>query len=89
MVGYYTGPSQALVQLVNINKMEKKPIMNVVARIPGLEESDQTIIVGKQKRFTHDNLSLNKQTNRCTSRCMGSKCRRSIFRIRYFGKKPT
>ncbi|KAI8364296.1 hypothetical protein EDC96DRAFT_511233 [Choanephora cucurbitarum] len=49
LVGYYTGPSQALVQLVNINKMEKKPIMNVVARIPGLEESDQTIIVGAHR----------------------------------------
>ncbi|KAI8346163.1 hypothetical protein BD560DRAFT_12566 [Blakeslea trispora] len=48
-VGYYTGPSEALINLVNINKMAKTPIHNVFATIPGIEEPDQYIIVGTHR----------------------------------------
>ncbi|RCH97469.1 hypothetical protein CU098_010308, partial [Rhizopus stolonifer] len=48
-VDYFTGPSEALVNLVNLNKVEKKPIWNVVSRIQGLEEPEKAIIVGAQR----------------------------------------
>ncbi|KAI8136994.1 hypothetical protein BJV82DRAFT_525987 [Fennellomyces sp. T-0311] len=48
-VNYFSGPSEALVNLVNINEYKIAPIWNVVGRIPGNEEPNRAIIIGTQR----------------------------------------
>lgn len=48
-VSYYSGPSEALVNLVNINTYETKPIWNVIGKIKGSEEPHRSIIVGNHR----------------------------------------
>ncbi|RUS31477.1 LOW QUALITY PROTEIN: hypothetical protein BC938DRAFT_477741 [Jimgerdemannia flammicorona] len=48
-VGYFTGPSLALVNLVNDVESEVKPIWNVVAKIEGREEPDRVVILGNHR----------------------------------------
>lgn len=46
-VGYYTGPSVALCNLVNYNEFKMKPIWNVIGHIKGHQEPNKAIIIGK------------------------------------------
>ncbi|KAF7730408.1 hypothetical protein EC973_002214 [Apophysomyces ossiformis] len=48
-IGYYTGPSEALVNLVNLNKYEIKPVWNVIGRIEGAVEPDRVVIIGNHR----------------------------------------
>lgn len=48
-VSYYSGPSVALVNLVNLNSFEVKPVWNVLARIEGNEEKEKAIIIGSHR----------------------------------------
>jgi hypothetical protein len=46
-IGYFSGPSVALCNLVNLNEYKVKPIWNVFAHIKGHEEPEKAIIIGK------------------------------------------
>lgn len=46
---YFSGPSEALVQLVNINEYKAAPIWNVIGTIPGSEEPNRTVILGNHR----------------------------------------
>lgn len=46
-VGYYVGPSEVEVNLVNDIENKITPIWNVISRIEGTEEKDRAIILGK------------------------------------------
>ncbi|KAI8336279.1 hypothetical protein BC941DRAFT_461727 [Chlamydoabsidia padenii] len=48
-IGYYSGPSQHLVHLVNINDYQVKPVWNVIGRIDGTEEPDRVILLGNHR----------------------------------------
>ncbi|KAI9303011.1 hypothetical protein BJ944DRAFT_166177, partial [Cunninghamella echinulata] len=48
-IGYYTGPSQLEVNLININDNQIRPIWNVIGRIDGAEEPDRVIILGNHR----------------------------------------
>ncbi|KAI8388701.1 uncharacterized protein BYT42DRAFT_244010 [Radiomyces spectabilis] len=48
-VSYFSGPSEALINLVNINNYQIKPIWNVIGRIEGIEEPDQVVILGNHR----------------------------------------
>jgi N-acetylated-alpha-linked acidic dipeptidase len=48
-VSYYTGPSLALVNMVNLNEFEIKPVWNVIAHIQGNEEKEKAIILGNHR----------------------------------------
>ncbi|KAG0177169.1 hypothetical protein DFQ28_007695 [Apophysomyces sp. BC1034] len=48
-IGYYTGPSEALVNLVSLNKYEIKPVWNVIGRIEGSEEPNRAVILGNHR----------------------------------------
>ncbi|EIE89453.1 hypothetical protein RO3G_14164 [Rhizopus delemar RA 99-880] len=48
-VGYYTGPSVALCNLVNYNEFKMKPIWNVIGHIKGHQEPNKAIIIGNQR----------------------------------------
>lgn len=50
-VRYFTGPSIALCNLVNVNDFKMKPIWNVLAHIKGHEEHNKAIIIGKIKNI--------------------------------------
>lgn len=47
-VGYFTGPSTAMCNLVNFNEYKVKPVWNVMAHIKGREEHEKAIIIGKK-----------------------------------------
>jgi hypothetical protein len=46
---YSSGPSQTLVQLVNMHAYEIKPVWNVVGKIKGSVEPQRAIIVGAHR----------------------------------------
>ncbi|GAA5805488.1 hypothetical protein HPULCUR_011004 [Helicostylum pulchrum] len=48
-VRYFTGPSIALCNLVNINDFKIKPVWNVIAHIKGDEEHKKAIIIGNHR----------------------------------------
>ena len=48
-VNYFSGPSQAQVNLVNINEYKVSPIWNVIGRIEGSEEPNRAIIIGNHR----------------------------------------
>ncbi|KAI9251904.1 hypothetical protein BDA99DRAFT_444249 [Phascolomyces articulosus] len=48
-VNYFSGPSQAKVNLVNINEYKISPIWNVIGRIKGTEEPNRAIIIGNHR----------------------------------------
>ncbi|KAG2196347.1 hypothetical protein INT47_010782 [Mucor saturninus] len=48
-VRYFTGPSIALCNMVNVNDFQMKPIWNVLAHIPGHEEHNKAIIIGNHR----------------------------------------
>ncbi|KAI9321685.1 hypothetical protein BX666DRAFT_1850197 [Dichotomocladium elegans] len=48
-VTYYSGPSKALVNLVNINEYTVTPIWNVIGRIPGAEEPERVVLIGNHR----------------------------------------
>ncbi|KAJ1963683.1 Vacuolar protein sorting-associated protein 70 [Dispira parvispora] len=48
-LSYFTGPSIARVNLVNIMEDKIAPIWNVIARIPGKVEPDRAVIVGNHR----------------------------------------
>jgi N-acetylated-alpha-linked acidic dipeptidase len=48
-VNYYVGPSQAQINLVNINDYQVKKIWNVVGKIPGSEEPEKSVIIGNHR----------------------------------------
>jgi hypothetical protein len=48
-VNYFSGPSEALVNLVNINNYEAEPVHNVIAKIAGSIEPNRAIIIGNHR----------------------------------------
>ncbi|KAI8140676.1 hypothetical protein BJV82DRAFT_519611 [Fennellomyces sp. T-0311] len=48
-VNYYSGPSVAQVNLVNINEYKIKPIWNVIGRIEGAIEPHRAVIIGTHR----------------------------------------
>jgi hypothetical protein len=46
-VGYYVGPSEAEVNLINDIENKITPIWDVIGRIEGTEEKDRAIVLGK------------------------------------------
>ncbi|KAL7312865.1 Vacuolar protein sorting-associated protein 70 [Mucor circinelloides] len=48
-IDYFSGPSLAQCNLVNYNEFKKKPIWNVMARIPGHEEDEKAVIIGNHR----------------------------------------
>ena len=48
-VNYYSGPSVAQVNLVNINDYKVKPVWNVIGKIEGAAEPHRAVIIGKFK----------------------------------------
>lgn len=48
-VKYFSGPSQALINLVNINEYKITSISNVIGRIPGKQEPDRIVIIGNHR----------------------------------------
>lgn len=48
-VHYYSGPSEALINLVNFNDYQVKPIWNVIGKIAGSIEPDRAIIIGNHR----------------------------------------
>lgn len=46
-VSYFSGPSVAQVNLVNINEFKLKPIWNVIGHIKGHQEPNKVIVIGK------------------------------------------
>ena len=46
---YYSGPSAAKVNLVNINSYEIQPIHDVISKIQGHTEPDRSIIIGASR----------------------------------------
>jgi N-acetylated-alpha-linked acidic dipeptidase len=46
---YFSGPSNAVVNLVNINEDTVKPIWNVIGTIKGITEPNRTIIIGNHR----------------------------------------
>ncbi|KAI9494175.1 hypothetical protein BDB00DRAFT_762385 [Zychaea mexicana] len=48
-VNYYSGPSEAKVNMVNLNEYKIAPIWNVVGRIQGSEEPNRAIIIGNHR----------------------------------------
>lgn len=51
-IGYFSGPSVALCNLVSLNEYKVKPIWNVLAHIKGHEEPEKAIIIGNQSFLT-------------------------------------
>lgn len=47
--GYFSGPSEALVNLVNLNDYKTAPVWNVIGRIPGNEEPHRAVILGNHR----------------------------------------
>ncbi|RCI03914.1 hypothetical protein CU098_007835 [Rhizopus stolonifer] len=48
-VSYFSGPSVAQVNLVNINEFKLKPIWNVIGHIKGHQEPNKVIVIGNQR----------------------------------------
>ncbi|ORX73793.1 Zn-dependent exopeptidase, partial [Linderina pennispora] len=48
-VEYWTGPSELDVNLLNKVEYKNTPIQNVIAKIPGWEESEDTVIIGNHR----------------------------------------
>lgn len=48
-LNYYSGPSEALTNLINFNDYNVKPIWNVVGKITGNEEPNRAIIIGNHR----------------------------------------
>ncbi|GAN04315.1 glutamate carboxypeptidase [Mucor ambiguus] len=48
-ISYFSGPSEAQINLVNINQYQVKPIWNVISKIKGTGEPDRAIILGNHR----------------------------------------
>ncbi|CEP12925.1 hypothetical protein [Parasitella parasitica] len=48
-VNYFSGPSEALINLVNINTYQVKPVWNVISKIKGTKEPQRSIIIGNHR----------------------------------------
>lgn len=48
-LSYYSGPSEALINLVNFNDYKVRPIWNVVGKITGSEEPNRAVIIGNHR----------------------------------------
>ncbi|KAI7855031.1 hypothetical protein BDC45DRAFT_440060 [Circinella umbellata] len=48
-INYFSGPSQAQVNLVNMNEYKVSPIWNVIGRIQGSDEPNRAIIIGNHR----------------------------------------
>ncbi|KAI8642880.1 hypothetical protein BD408DRAFT_415780 [Parasitella parasitica] len=48
-VNYFSGPSEAQINLVNINTYQVKPVWNVISKIKGTKEPQRSIIIGNHR----------------------------------------
>ncbi|OAD02465.1 hypothetical protein MUCCIDRAFT_144480, partial [Mucor lusitanicus CBS 277.49] len=48
-VSYFSGPSEAQINLVNINQYQVKPIWNVISKIKGTKEPNRAVILGNHR----------------------------------------
>ncbi|EPB92272.1 hypothetical protein HMPREF1544_00841 [Mucor circinelloides 1006PhL] len=48
-VSYFSGPSEAQINLVNMNKYQVKPVWNVIGKIKGTKEPRRSVIIGNHR----------------------------------------